>query len=106
MSWKACCIGCSSPLAAMPSIVVTSCPSACTARTLHDFTLRPSRCTVHAPQLLVSQPMTVPTFPTVSRRYWTSRVRGSTSSEQSTPSTVTLTRVIIDSFGWGTVTCS
>ena len=23
----------------MPSMVVTSCPSACTARTLHDFTL-------------------------------------------------------------------
>ena len=45
-------------------MVVTSWPSACTASTLHDFTLRPSRCTVQAPQLLVSQPMTVPIFPT------------------------------------------
>jgi hypothetical protein len=27
---------------------------------LHDFTLVPSRRTVQAPQLLVSQPMTVP----------------------------------------------
>ena len=53
---------------ASPSIVVTSCPSAWTASTLHDFTLRPSRCTVHAPQLLVSQPTTVPVFPSFSRR--------------------------------------
>ena len=49
-------------------MVVTSWPSACTARTLQDFTLRPSRCTVHAPQLLVSQPTTVPVFPSCSRR--------------------------------------
>ena len=67
-SWNACCIGCSAPFSEMPSIVVTSCPSACTARTLHDFTLRPSRCTVQAPQLLVSHPTTVPTLPTTSRR--------------------------------------
>jgi hypothetical protein len=52
---------------AMPSMVVTSCPSACTARTLHDFTLPVG---VHGarPQLLVSHPTTVPTFPTTSRR--------------------------------------
>ena len=43
-SWKACCTGCSAPSAARPSIVVTSCPSAWTASTEHDFTLRPSRC--------------------------------------------------------------
>src|SRR5450756_2383333 len=56
--------------------------------------LRPSRRTVHAPQFVVSHPMTVPVLPTCSRRYCTSRVRFSTSSEYSTPSTVTLIRVI------------
>ncbi len=49
-------------------MVVTSHPSAWTASTEHDFTLRPSRCTVQAPQLLVSQPTTVPVFPSCSRR--------------------------------------
>ncbi len=49
-------------------MVVTSCPSAWTASTEHDFTLRPSRWTVHAPQLLVSHPTTVPVFPNRSRR--------------------------------------
>ena len=44
-------------------MVVTSWPSAWTASTLQDFTLRPSRCTVHAPQLLVSHPTTVPVLP-------------------------------------------
>ena len=44
-------------------MVVTSAPSAWTASTLHDFTLWPSRWTVHAPQLLVSQPITVPVLP-------------------------------------------
>ena len=38
-------------------------------------------CTVQAPQLLVSQPITVPVFPSLSRRYCTSSIRGSTSSE-------------------------
>ena len=45
-------------------MVVISLPSACTASTLQDFTLCPSSCTVHAPQLLVSQPTGVPTLPT------------------------------------------
>src|SRR4029078_5737133 len=71
-----------------PSIVVTSCPSAWTASTLHDFTLRPSRCTVQAPQLLVSQPITVPVRPSFSRRYCTRSIRGSTSSDTLSPSTV------------------
>ncbi len=71
-------------------MVVTSLPSACTASTLHDFTQVPSRCTVHAPQLLVSQPMTVPVLPSFSRRYCTSSMRGSTSSETFAPSTVRL----------------
>ena len=68
-SWNACCIGSSVPSSASsPSIVVTSPPSACTARTVQLFTLCPSSSTVHAPQLLVSQPTTVPTLPSCSRR--------------------------------------
>ncbi len=55
-------------------------PLACTASTLQDFTLRPSRWTVQAPQLLVSHPITVPVLPSFSRRYCTSSIRGSTSS--------------------------
>ena len=74
--------------------MVTSWPSAWTASTLHDFTLRPSRWTVQAPQLLVSQPITVPVFPSFSRRYCTSSIRGSTSSETCAPSTVRLILVI------------
>ena len=68
--------------------MVTSRPLACTASTLQDFTLRPSRWTVQAPQLLVSQPMTVPVLPSFSRRYCTSSIRGSTSSDTFAPSTV------------------
>ena len=55
-------------LAAKPSMVVTSLPSAWTASTEQLFTASPSRCTVQAPQLLVSQPTTVPTLPSCSRR--------------------------------------
>jgi hypothetical protein len=33
----------------MPSMVVTSAPSSSTASTMHAFTARPSRITVHAP---------------------------------------------------------
>ena len=67
-SLKAFWTGCSCPSRARPSIVVTSPPSACTASTAHDFTLCPFRCTVQAPQLLVSQPTTVPVLPSRSRR--------------------------------------
>ncbi len=74
--------------------MVTSLPSACTASTLHDFTLVPSRWIVQAPQLLVSQPMTVPVLPSFSRRYCTSSIRGSTSSETEAPSTVRLILVM------------
>ena len=45
---------------ASPSMVVTVEPSACTANTVHDLTLRPSMSTVHAPHWLVSQPTWVP----------------------------------------------
>ncbi len=87
-SWKAAWTLCSSPSWARPSIVVTSWPLAWTASTLHDFTLLPSRWTVQAPQLLVSHPITVPVLPSFSRRYCTSSIRGSTSSETLSPSTV------------------
>jgi hypothetical protein len=50
---------------------------------------------VQAPQFDVSQPTTVPVLPSCSRRYYTSRVRFSTSSEYATPSTVTLIRVML-----------
>ena len=75
-------------------MVVTSAPSAWTASTLHDFTLRPFRCTVQAPQLLVSHPMTVPVLPSFSRRYCTRSIRGSTSSATFAPSTVRLILVM------------
>ena len=51
-------------------------------------------CTVHAPQLEVSQPITVPVLPSFSRRYCTSSIRGSTSSETAAPSTVSSIFVI------------
>src|SRR6478735_8621794 len=98
-SRKASCTGCRVPFWASPSIVVTSAPSAWTASTLHDFTLEPLRWTVHAPQLLVSQPMTVPVLPRRSRRYCTSSMRGSTSSETWAPSTERLIRVMQRTLG-------
>jgi hypothetical protein len=52
----------------MPSIVVTSAPSACTASTVQLFTASPSSKQVQAPQLEVSQPMWVPVSPATSRR--------------------------------------
>ena len=50
---------------AMPSIVLTSAPSAWTASIVQDFALSPLTWTVHAPQLLVSQPMWVPVRPKI-----------------------------------------
>src|SRR5215208_1301626 len=76
----------------MPSIVVTSQPSAWTASTVQDFTASPSRWTVQAPQLEVSQPTCVPVSPRLSRRKWTSSNLGSTSSDRRWPFTVTETR--------------
>src|SRR4051794_1897355 len=93
-SRNASCTGCNWPLLDRPSMVVTSAPSAWTASTLQDFTLVPLRWTVQAPQLLVSQPITVPVLPSTSRRYWTSNIRGSTSSDTDIPSTVRLIRVM------------
>ena len=47
----------------MPSMVFTSAPSAWTASIVQDLALSPLTWTVHAPQLLVSQPMWVPVSP-------------------------------------------
>ena len=44
-------------------MVVISAPSACTASTAQLFTDTPFMCTVHAPQLDVSQPTGVPVLP-------------------------------------------
>ncbi len=49
-------------------MVVISLPSAWTASTAQLFTDTPSISTVHAPQLLVSQPIGVPVLPATSRR--------------------------------------
>ncbi len=62
--------GCRAPSApAMPSIVVTSVPSACAASIVQLFTARPSRWTVQAPHWLVSQPTWVPVRPRSSRMH-------------------------------------
>src|SRR4051794_3271982 len=74
---------------AIPSMVLTSRPSAWTASIVHDLALSPSTWTVHAPQLLVSQPTCVPVSPRLSRSRWTSRRRGSTSASWTSPLTVT-----------------
>src|SRR4051795_1619563 len=79
----------------MPSMVVTSCPSACTAKTVQDLTASPSSHTVHAPQLDVSHPTWVPVRLSCSRRKWTSSVRGSTPVVCETPLTVTVTACFI-----------
>src|SRR4051794_24008406 len=70
-------------------MVLTSRPSAWTASIVHDFALSPSTWTVHAPQLLVSQPTCVPVSPKLSLRRWTSRRRGSTSASWASPLTLT-----------------
>src|SRR4051794_25113678 len=56
---------------------------------VHDLALSPSTWTVHAPQLLVSQPTCVPVSPKLSLRRWTSRRRGSTSASWTSPLTPT-----------------
>ena len=85
---NACCIGCSSPFVASPSIVMMSAPSACTASIVQLFTDSPSTWTVHAPHDDVSQPTLVPVSLSCSRRNCTSNVRGSTSPLRAEPLTV------------------
>src|SRR5437868_3177149 len=72
-------------------MVVTSPPSAWTARTVQDFTDSPSRSTVQAPHEVVSQPTLVPVRPRLSRIRDTRRVRGSTSRRWARPFTVIAT---------------
>src|SRR4029453_13251275 len=64
----------------MPSMVRTLPPSACTAKTVQDFTDLPSRSTVQAPQWLVSQPICGPVRLRCSRRKWIKRGGGSISA--------------------------
>src|SRR5262249_33929225 len=85
------CRGCSWPSLAMPSIVTISEPSAWTANMVHDLTARPFARTVHAPHILVSQPMWVPVRPAKSRIKCVSRSRGSTSFSNTLPLIVIFT---------------
>src|SRR5262245_34418004 len=64
---------------------MTSAPSACTANMVHDFTAFPFKITVHAPQLLVSQPTCVPVSPSASRIKCTSSSRDSAAASRSWP---------------------
>src|SRR3546814_6832054 len=68
---------------AMPSTVVTSLPSACTANMRHERTAAPSTRTVHAPHTPCSQPRWVPVRWQRSRRKSASVSRGSTVSLRS-----------------------
>ena len=69
-------------------MVVTSEPSAWTAKTVQDLALRPSMSTVQAPHWLVSQPTCVPVRLRCSRRKWTRSIRGSTCALRTLPFTV------------------
>src|SRR5918912_3480388 len=72
----------------MPLTVVISCPSACTAKTVHDLTGSPSMWTVQAPQLVVLHPGCTPPIPRFSLRWWSKSNLGSTSATWASPSTV------------------
>ena len=73
-----------------PSMVSTSAPSHCTARTRQPRTTSPSSRTVQAPQTPCSQPICVPVSERSSRRKSTSVLRTSTRAETSSPFTRTL----------------
>ena len=71
--WNDFCSGVSSPSSpARPSTVVIEAPSACTASMQQLLTASAPSCTVHAPQLPVSQPTWVPVRSRSSRRKCTS----------------------------------
>src|ERR1700674_4081498 len=72
-------------------MVVTSAPSACQANMVQDLRALPSTCTTQHPHCEVSQPTCVPVRRRFSRKYCTSRVRGSTSAETALPFTVIAT---------------
>src|ERR1700730_4103743 len=75
----------------MPSTVVTSMSSACTAKIKQDRTASPSSSTVHAPHAPCSQPRWVPVSPQCSRKKSASVTRGSTVPSVSCPLTQTRT---------------
>src|SRR5215475_15396545 len=75
-------------------MVRTSAPSAVSTSSVHDFTAVPLTCTTQAPHCDVSQPTWVPVSRRFSRRYCTSRVRGSTSPVTALPFTVIATAVM------------
>ena len=87
-------IGCSSLGPARPSTVVTSWPSAWTASMVQLLIALPSKSTVQAPQLEVSQPVCVPVSLKPWRSRWASSSRGSTSAVRFSPLTVMVTRRI------------
>src|SRR5713226_6903229 len=72
-------------------MVRTSAPSICQVKTVQAFTALPFTCTTQAPHCEVSQPTWVPVSRKCSRRYCTSRVRGSTSPVTALPFTVIAT---------------
>src|SRR4051812_46902502 len=75
----------------MPSMVVSSAPSAWTVSKVQLLTGLPFIWMTQAPHWLVSQPMCVPVRPRLSRKKLTSSSRGSTSAAYSTPLTFSLT---------------
>src|SRR4029077_2181386 len=66
-------------------------PSGCQTKTVPAFTALPFTWTTQAPHWEVSQPTWVPVSRRCSRRYCTSRVRGSTSPVTALPFTVSAT---------------
>src|SRR3954466_283387 len=81
-------------------MVRTFLPSASQANIVQAFTALPSRCTTQAPHWDVSHPTCVPVSRRPSRRYWTSKVRGSASAVTALPFTVIETfaiRLLLDS---------
>src|SRR5262245_5308573 len=81
-------------------MVSTLAPSALSASIVQDFTAMPFTCTTQQPHCEVSQPTWVPVRRRFSRRYCTSKVRGSTSALTDLPFTVIDTvgiRIILES---------
>src|SRR6204780_748899 len=76
---------------------ITLAPSACTASMVQLLTLSPLTMTTQAPHWLVSQPTWVPVSPRISRRNWTSKVRGSTVPDTFLPFTVMDTLGMVES---------
>ena len=89
LSRNAACSGESPPPSARPSTVRISEPSASTARTRHESTVRPSTITVQAPHSPTRQHSLVPVSARSSRRMSSSVWFGATSTARRAPLTVT-----------------